>query len=62
MARQMTELLDEYIPVIEGSEVNDDPMAPPANMDVILLRNTGMKRQCVDTPQRNMAKSLHTRM
>ena len=28
MARQMTELLDEYIPVIEGSEVNDDPMAP----------------------------------
>lgn len=28
MARQMTELLDEFIPVIEGSEVNDDPMAP----------------------------------
>ena len=28
MARQMTELLDEYIPVIAGSEVNDDPMQP----------------------------------
>src|SRR5262245_53905669 len=26
MARQMTELLDEYIPVISGSEINDDPM------------------------------------
>ncbi len=28
MARQMTELLDEYIPAIEGSEVNDDPLNP----------------------------------
>ena len=28
MARQMTSLLDEYIPVVQGSEVNDDPMAP----------------------------------
>ena len=28
MARQMVELLDEYIPVIEGSEVNDDPFNP----------------------------------
>jgi len=26
MARQMTDLLDEYIPVIMGSEVNDDPL------------------------------------
>lgn len=28
MARQMTELLDEYIPVITGSEINDDPLNP----------------------------------
>jgi len=28
MARQMTELLDEYIPVIDGSEINDDPLHP----------------------------------
>ncbi|MGN6491435.1 MAG: magnesium chelatase [Agriterribacter sp.] len=28
MARQMTELLDEYIPVIPGSDINDDPLAP----------------------------------
>src|SRR6187397_1646857 len=28
MARQMTELLDEYIPVVAGSEVNDDPLQP----------------------------------
>ena len=28
MARQMTELLDEYIPIVAGSEVNDDPLKP----------------------------------
>ena len=28
MARQMVDLLDEYIPVIAGSEVNDDPLKP----------------------------------
>ncbi|MDX1936196.1 MAG: sigma 54-interacting transcriptional regulator [Flavihumibacter sp.] len=28
MARLMTELLDEYIPCISGSEINDDPLEP----------------------------------
>src|SRR5829696_7612422 len=28
MARQMVELLDEYIPTISGSEINDDPLHP----------------------------------
>ncbi|HTN46131.1 MAG TPA: sigma 54-interacting transcriptional regulator [Flavipsychrobacter sp.] len=28
MAREMVNLLDEWIPVIEGSEINDDPLAP----------------------------------
>src|SRR5882724_2631000 len=28
MARQMTELLDEWIPIVSGSEINDDPIAP----------------------------------
>lgn len=28
MARQMVNLLDEYIPTVAGSEVNDDPMSP----------------------------------
>src|SRR6516165_10347081 len=28
MARQMVELLDEYIPIVAGSEVNDDPLKP----------------------------------
>lgn len=28
MARQMIDLLDEYVPIIAGSEVNDDPLNP----------------------------------
>jgi len=28
MARQMVELLDEYIPSVAGSEINDDPLRP----------------------------------
>jgi magnesium chelatase subunit I len=28
IARLMTQLLDEYIPIIKGSEVNDDPFCP----------------------------------
>ncbi len=28
MARQMVELMDEYIPFVAGSEVNDDPLHP----------------------------------
>lgn len=28
MARSLVQLLDEWIPIVEGSEVNDDPLAP----------------------------------
>ncbi|HOZ41126.1 MAG: sigma 54-interacting transcriptional regulator [Flavobacteriales bacterium] len=28
MARSLVQLLDEWVPVVEGSEINDDPMAP----------------------------------
>ena len=28
LARLMVKLLDEYIPVVEGSEINDDPFNP----------------------------------
>ena len=28
LARMMVKLLDEYIPVVEGSEINDDPLQP----------------------------------
>jgi magnesium chelatase subunit I len=28
LARKMIELLDEYIPFVAGSEINDDPFTP----------------------------------
>lgn len=31
MARQLVNLLDEYIPVVEGSPLNDDPFRPVSN-------------------------------
>lgn len=31
MARQMTSLLDEYIPIVKGSEINDNPFSPVSN-------------------------------
>src|ERR1700689_2229736 len=37
MARQMTELLDEYIPFVAGSEINDDPFNPVSKYAVDLI-------------------------
>jgi magnesium chelatase subunit I len=41
MARQMIELLDEYIPVVEGSEVNDDPFKPLSKYARDLVKEKG---------------------
>jgi len=41
MARQMTELLDEYIPVIAGSEINDDPLNPTSKHVKDLIHEKG---------------------
>lgn len=41
MARQMIELLDEYIPVIEGSEINDDPLQPVSRYAIDLIEEKG---------------------
>ncbi len=41
MARQMTDLLDEYIPVVSGSEVNDDPYAPLSRYAKNLIEEQG---------------------
>ena len=37
MARQMTELLDEYIPIVAGSEINDDPYNPVSRFALDLI-------------------------
>src|ERR1700761_8899943 len=37
MARQMTQLLDEYVPLVTGSEINDDPFQPISKFARTLL-------------------------
>src|SRR5271154_2009817 len=45
LARLMVNLLDEYIPVIEGSELNDDPLDPISRFgkDMILASGDDTK-------------------
>lgn len=41
LARQMVELLDEYIPIVAGSEVNDDPFNPISRYAKNLMEEKG---------------------
>ncbi|MEO5564164.1 MAG: magnesium chelatase [Chitinophagaceae bacterium] len=41
MARQMTELLDEYIPCIAGSDINDDPIKPVSKFSLDQIATHG---------------------
>jgi magnesium chelatase subunit I len=41
IARLMLTLLDEYIPVVEGSEINDDPLQPISRYAVDLIAEKG---------------------
>ena len=41
IARLLTRLLDEYIPVVEGSEINDDPLHPISRYSLDKLEEMG---------------------
>ncbi len=41
LARQMVSLLDEYIPVVAGSEINDDPFKPISRFATELIAERG---------------------
>lgn len=41
LARLMLNLLDEYIPVVEGSEINDDPFNPISRYAIELIKQKG---------------------
>jgi magnesium chelatase subunit I len=43
LARLMLNLLDEYIPVVEGSEINDDPLRPISRYAIELIKEKGDK-------------------
>lgn len=41
IARSMVDLLDEYIPVVQGSELNDDPLKPVSLRSQDLIKSLG---------------------
>ena len=41
LARLMVNLLDEYIPVVEGSEIHDDPLKPMSRFAMELIKEKG---------------------
>jgi len=41
MARQMIDLLNEYIPIVAGSEINDDPLHPISKYAIDLIAAKG---------------------
>ncbi len=41
LARLMLNLLDKYIPIVEGSEINDDPFAPISRFAIQLIESKG---------------------
>lgn len=41
LARKMVELLDEYIPFVAGSEINDDPFQPISRFAKDLIQEHG---------------------
>ena len=41
LARMMVNLLDEYIPVVKGSEINDDPLQPISRFATELIAEKG---------------------
>ncbi len=43
IARLLTTLLDEYMPIVAGSEINDDPLQPLSNFAVTTLEELGDK-------------------
>ncbi len=43
IARMMTELLDDYIPIVEGSEINDDPIMPLSRYAIDVIQEHGDK-------------------
>ncbi|GAA4961507.1 magnesium chelatase [Algibacter aquimarinus] len=52
LARLMLNLLDEYIPFVEGSEINDDPLKPISRYAIELIKEKGD-----DTPIKWMHRS-----
>ena len=44
MIRGLTDLLDEWMPIIAGSEINDDPYNPVSKYAIDLVNEKKMQR------------------
>ncbi|QDO94364.1 magnesium chelatase [Formosa sediminum] len=51
LARLMVNLLDDYIPVVEGSEINDDPLQPISRFAIELIAELGDNTPIVWLPK-----------
>lgn len=47
IARTLTQLLDEYIPVVKGSEINDDPFEPISYFAKETIKDNGDKTEII---------------
>src|SRR5690554_6727940 len=47
IARMMTYLLDEFVPVVQGSELNDDPLQPLSSYAKALIAEKGDKTSVI---------------
>ncbi len=58
LARKMIELLDEYIPIVEGSEINDDPSQPISRFakDIITEKGDATPIQWIHRSERFFEK------
>ncbi len=41
IVRQLNSLLDEYVPIVRGSEINDNPLAPVSSTPSIMVAAIG---------------------
>ena len=41
LARMMVKLLDEWVPIIKGSEINDDPLSPISSLGKKIIKEDG---------------------
>lgn len=53
LARLMVNLLDEYVPIVEGSEINDDPLEPMSRYAIELIKEKGDKTPITWLPREN---------
>ena len=58
LARQMTQLLNEWVPVVEGSEINDDPLDPVSNEAIGIIKSKNNEVEEEEIFEYNLNKNI----